>query len=116
MIQDQKNQLYLLSNAGIILWKQMLDGPLKSEVFQVDCYKNGKMQYLLSTRHKIYLLDRNGNPVEKYPVELRSPATAGISVFDYDKDSIWLKNTGDKEKGRLIFLDKVIAITVEESD
>jgi len=77
-IQDQKNQVYLLSNAGIILWKQMLDGPLKSEVFQVDYFKNGKMQYLFSTGDKIYLVDRNGNPVEKYPIELRSPATAGF--------------------------------------
>jgi hypothetical protein len=85
-IQDQKNQIYLISNAGIILWKQMLDGPLKSDVFQVDYYKNGKRQYLFSTRNKIYLLDRNGNSVEKFPVEFRSPATAGISVFDYDKD------------------------------
>jgi hypothetical protein len=86
VIQDQKNQIYLLSNAGIILWKQMLDGPLKSEVFQVDYYKNGKLQYLFSTRNKIYMLDRNGNPVEKFPIVLRSPATAGLSVFDYDKD------------------------------
>jgi hypothetical protein len=85
-IQDQKNQIYLLSNAGIILWKQMLDGPMKSDVYQVDYYNNGKQQYLFSTRNKIYLLDRNGNPVEKFPVELRSPATAGISVFDYDRD------------------------------
>ena len=86
IIQDQMNQIYLLSNAGLILWKQMLDGPLLSEVYQVDYYKNGKFQFLFSTRDRIYLLDRNGNPVEKYPVELRSPATAGISVFDYDKD------------------------------
>jgi hypothetical protein len=86
IIQDQKNQLYLLSNAGIILWKQMLDGPLKSEVFQVDYFKNGKLQYLFNTANKIYMLDRNGNPVEKFPIVLRSPATAGLSVFDYDND------------------------------
>jgi len=85
-IQDQKNQVYLLSNAGIILWKKMLDGPLKSDVFQVDYYGNGKLQFLFSTRNRIYLLDRNGNDVEKYPVDLRSPSTAGISVFDYDGD------------------------------
>ena len=85
-IQDQKNQIYLISNAGIILWKQMIDGPMKSNVFQVDYFKNSKKQYLFNTQNKIYLLDRNGNPVEKFPIEMRSPATAGISVFDYDKD------------------------------
>ncbi|MCB9014075.1 MAG: hypothetical protein H6539_08560 [Bacteroidales bacterium] len=85
-VQDLKNQIYLLSNAGVILWKQQLDGPLLSDVFQVDYYRNGKLQYLFNTKNKIYLIDRNGNPVEKYPVELRSDATAGLSVFDYDKD------------------------------
>jgi len=85
-IQDQKNQVYLLSNAGIILWKQMLDGPMLSAVFQVDYYGNGKKQYLFSTRNKIYIIDRNGNPVEKFPVEMRSAATGGISLFDYDND------------------------------
>jgi hypothetical protein len=64
----------------------MLDGQIMSEIFQVDYYKNGKLQYLFNTGKRIYLLDRNGNSVEKFPVELRSPATAGISVFDYDKD------------------------------
>ncbi len=85
-IQDEKNQVYLISNAGLILWKQKLDGPVKSDIYQVDYYKNGKLQLLFSTRNKIYMIDRNGNPVEKYPVEIRSPATAGIAVFDYDKD------------------------------
>jgi hypothetical protein len=85
-IQDQKNQVYLLSNAGIVLWKRMLEGSLKSDIFQVDYFGNGKLQYLFSTKNKIYLLDRNGNDVEKYPVNLRSPSTAGISVFDYDGD------------------------------
>jgi hypothetical protein len=86
LIQDQKNQVYLISNAGIILWKQRIEGPIKSDIFQVDYFKNGRLQYLFSTQKNIYLLDRNGNPVEKYPVQLRSPATAGIAVFDYEKD------------------------------
>ena len=38
------------------------------------------------TANHIHLIDRNGNYVEKYPVKLRSPATNGLAVFDYDKN------------------------------
>jgi len=55
-----------------------------SDVYQVDAYKNNKLQYLFNTKNRIYLLDRNGNNVEHFPLNLRSPATNGIAVFDYD--------------------------------
>ncbi len=86
ILQDQKGQLYLITKAGIILWKIPVDGPVMSDLLQVDYYRNGKLQYLFNTREKIYLVDRNGNAVEKFPLSLRSPATAGLSVFDYEKD------------------------------
>ena len=59
---------------------------INSEIFQVDYFRNGKLQLLFSTRNELYLIDRNGNFVEKYPVKLRSPATCGLSVFDYDNN------------------------------
>jgi hypothetical protein len=86
MVQDAKNQLYLISNAGRILWKIPLESPLKSEIYQIDYYRNGKLQYLFNTKEKIYLLDRLGNDVEKYPITLRSPASNALSVFDYEND------------------------------
>jgi hypothetical protein len=55
-----------------------------SKVYQIDYYKNNKLQYLFNTKDKIYILDRNGNAVEQFPVLLRAEATAGIAVFDYD--------------------------------
>jgi hypothetical protein len=85
-VQDLKNNIYLINQVGRILWKLQLPEPIKSEVFQVDYFSNGKLQLLFSTRNFIYLVDRNGNFVEKYPVKLRSPATCGVSVFDYDNN------------------------------
>ncbi|MBL7112841.1 MAG: DUF3352 domain-containing protein [Bacteroidales bacterium] len=85
-IQDKGNNIYLLNNSGRILWKQKTDGKILGEVYQVDFYKNGKLQFLFNTKEKIYLLDRNGNPVEKYPVQLRSPATNGLALFDYEQN------------------------------
>jgi len=40
---------------------------------------------MFNTRNYLYLIDRNGNNVDGYPVRLKSPATAGINVFDYEK-------------------------------
>ncbi len=83
-IQDNNNNIYLINYAGRILWKIKLDEKIKSNVYQIDVFKNKKLQYLFSTRSKIYLIDRLGNNVERYPVNLRSPATNGIALFDYD--------------------------------
>ena len=85
-VQDLKNNIYLINQVGRILWKVQLPEPINSEVFQVDYFRNGKLQLLFSTRSALYLIDRNGNFVEKYPVRLRSPATSGVAVFDYDSD------------------------------
>lgn len=84
-IQDASNKIYLINSTGRVLWKLKLEGPLLGEVHQVDFYKNGKLQFLFNTAGKLHLIDRNGNYVERYPVLLRSEATAPLALFDYDK-------------------------------
>ena len=86
ILQDEKNYLYLINSAGRILWKLYLPEKIKSKIYQIDFYKNNKLQYLFNTKTKLYLIDRNGNFVEHYPITLRSPATNGISVFDYENN------------------------------
>jgi hypothetical protein len=83
-VQDVKHTIYLINQVGRILWKVQLPGPINSEVHQIDYFRNGKLQLLFSTRDYLYMIDRKGNFVEKYPVKLRSPATCGLSVFDYE--------------------------------
>lgn len=83
-IQDLGNTVYMINNAGRILWRQQIKEPIKSQVHSIDFYKNGKIQYAFSTENYIYIIDRIGNFVENYPIKLKSPATAGISVFNYD--------------------------------
>ncbi|HLW07500.1 MAG TPA: hypothetical protein VKY45_08040 [Marinilabiliaceae bacterium] len=86
MVQDAKNNLYLINSVGRILWKRPLDGPIMSEIFQVDYYRNNKFQFLFNTADRLYLLDRNGNYVDKYPITLPEKATNGLAVFDYEKN------------------------------
>lgn len=86
IVQDNKNNLYLINKEGVSLWKIKLSGKILGDVYQVDYYRNGKLQYLFNTKNHLYLLDRNGNNVAKFPVNFRSPATNGVAVFDYDNN------------------------------
>ncbi len=85
-IQDLNNNIYLINKEGRILWKTKLNEKINSKIYQVDFYKNKKLQYLFSTKNYLHLIDRNGNYVERYPVRLKSSTIAGMSVVDYDKN------------------------------
>ena len=84
-VQDFSNKIYLINSAGRVLWKLPLEGKIIGQVYQIDFYKNEKLQILFNTKEKLYLIDRNGNHVERFPVKLRSKATYGLSLFDYEK-------------------------------
>jgi len=85
LVQDEANKIYLINSTGRILWKIPLEGAIMGKIYQVDFYKNGRLQYLFNTQDKIHLIDRNGNYVERYPISLRSNASNGLALFDYDK-------------------------------
>ena len=85
-IQDTKNQIYLVNNMGRILWRVKLTEPIISDIFQIDFYKNGKLQILFNTRTHLYMLDRKGNSVETFPVPLQVPATNGLALCDYENN------------------------------
>ncbi len=84
-VQDDANTIYLISSMGTILWKRSIPEKINGSVYQVDAFKNGKLQILFGTTNFIYLVDRKGEDVEKFPLELESPATCPLSVFDYDE-------------------------------
>ncbi len=86
LVQDKSNILYLIAKNGKILWQKKLDNPILSEIYQIDYFKNNKLQYLFNTKDRIYLLDRNGNHVEKYPINFSHEATNGIALFDYENN------------------------------
>ncbi len=86
VVQDVNNVLYLISPTGKILWKKSLPLPIKGKIYQIDRYKNGKLQLLFNTAEKLYLIDRNGNFVEPYPVKLPEKASGPLQVMDYDNN------------------------------
>lgn len=86
LVQDENNILYLLNNNGREIWKINIDESIIGKIYQIDLHKNNKLQYLFLTTSKIHLIDRLGNYVNKYPINLRSNATAPLSVFDYENN------------------------------
>ena len=86
LVQDENNNLYLINSSGLEIWKIQLDESIFGNVYQIDAFKNGKLQYLFSTKSKIYLLDRLGNNVKNFPITLRSKASSPLSVFDYENN------------------------------
>ncbi|MDR1343599.1 MAG: DUF3352 domain-containing protein [Prevotellaceae bacterium] len=85
LAQDIQNAIYLFDNRGVLLWKKPIDEPVMGHVQQVDYLKNNKLQLLFNTKTKLYIVDRLGNSVEGFPINLSSPASAPVAVFDYDR-------------------------------
>lgn len=83
IVFDEFRQMYLINEQGDVMWKKQLEEKAKSDVFEIDFYKNGKIQYLFNTENYLYLIDLTGQLVTGYPVKLNSEASAGLALFDY---------------------------------
>ena len=86
VVQDAKNNLYLISKDGKVTWKKKIDQPILGKISQIDIYKNGRLQLVFNTKNKIYVLDRNGNNVKQFPKTFNDPITQPMAVFDYDNN------------------------------
>lgn len=86
ILQDVKNNLYLISNSGKLIWKKQLDGAVLGKVEQIDMYKNGRLQLAFATPNRVYVLDRNGKDVSPFPLKFNDQITQPLSVFDYDNN------------------------------
>lgn len=85
-VQDTTGVVYLIDNKGNKLWERDVYSSIISDVHQVDGFKNGKLQLLFNTADSLYLIDRNGENVNEFPVAVPGGATAALAVFDYDRN------------------------------
>lgn len=69
--------LTVLSSRGQLQWKRDLGGQLIAPPLRVDYYRNRKIQHLLLTPRKVFLVDRLGRNVAQYPIPLPEPARPG---------------------------------------
>jgi len=85
MVQDAGTQLYFISSSGKILWKKEVGEPIRSDIFQIDYFKNGKFQYLFASDSNLYIYDRNGILLRDFPVKLEHPGNLDyLNLIDYD--------------------------------
>lgn len=85
IVQDNKNILYLVSNDGEIIWEKDILSKIVGNVYQVDLYKNGRLQYAFNTEKSLMILDKNGKEVEKLDHK-NNIKVLGLAIFDYDKN------------------------------
>ncbi|MDH5608285.1 MAG: hypothetical protein OEY56_02295 [Cyclobacteriaceae bacterium] len=87
MVQDSANNLYLISPEFDVLWSKELAGRIKSGIFQIDYYKNNKLQYLFITEHQVHILDRNGEYLPEFPKSIaRSNEFEFLGLIDYESN------------------------------
>lgn len=109
LVQDDKNNLSLISKQFKPLWSKTMEGRLlDGSIHQVDLYKNGKLQYAFADAQRIYVIDRNGNKVDDFPVRMTREANQEIryfNVLDYDNTKEYRFIISDN-KGRVYITDK----------
>ncbi|MDG2314981.1 MAG: hypothetical protein P8L72_06370 [Flavobacteriaceae bacterium] len=86
VVQDQNHALYLISHQGKLIWKKQLSGAIQGPIYQVDLYKNGRLQLAFTTEKEFLVLDRNGKEVRGFGKSFKKGTPPlPLAVFDYDQ-------------------------------
>lgn len=86
LVQDKDLEIHLVSATGDRVFSQPLQTPILSDVFQIDYYKNDKLQLVFACEDGIYAFDRLGNLLPGFPVRLADGRKVSFfNLVDYDK-------------------------------
>jgi len=105
VIQDQDHVLYLLNSDGEQVYSIPLNGPVISDAFQIDFFKNGKLQLLFATSDQIHAIDRLGNYLPGFPLSLSDEKLTQLNLVDYEQTREYRYFVAT-EKGNLWLMDK----------
>ncbi|MDE0470644.1 MAG: hypothetical protein OXH57_01790 [Ekhidna sp.] len=106
IVQDSSHLIYYLDKSQNQLWAQNVDSGIISEVFPVDYYKNGKIQYAFATSFAVHIWDRSGASIPGYPKSLSDDVQiAQFNVIDYDLSRNYRFAISDT-KGEIFLTDK----------
>ncbi len=86
LIQDFKNQLYMIDREGKQLWKTTLDGPILSDIKELDIFKNGRKYYAFNTSKQIFLIDENGKNLAGWPAWIPTGTKYPVAIIDPNHD------------------------------
>ncbi len=85
IMQDSDYNLIVLDINGKETLRKKLNSKIISDIFQVDLYKNNRLQYSFLTEDEFLVLDINGKLVKKISHK-KSSTEKFLSVFDYDNN------------------------------
>ena len=106
VFQDETSQFYLSELNGELQWKDSVGGNIIGEVYQIDFFDNGKLQYLFATDSAIHVIDRNGDYVSGYPSYMpKGVQVKHFSLVDYNNSKNYRFLVGDQE-GKLWMFNK----------
>lgn len=88
VLQDTLDRVHAIDAAGKVMWVYQADGPLQSDVVQVDLLKNNKVQLVFSTSKAIHGVDVLGRSIQGFPIKAgsRRTLTSPVMVADYDNN------------------------------
>lgn len=86
VVQDETHTLHLIGKDGNAIWKKTLDSRIVGDILSLDIYRNTRIQMAFTTQNKLYVLDKNGNTVDPFPLDFRDFITEGLTIFDYDNN------------------------------
>ena len=105
LVQDSTRAISLVSADGKVQWKVDLDNYIAGDVAQIDYLKNGKLQFFFATPGKLHVIDRLGNYVKPFPVNITEKDIEFVSVVDYDHSKNYRFLVSGKS-GKLWMFDK----------
>ena len=82
-IVDNNNRIYLISRSGRILWRRQIPEKILSKITHIHLDSKEEGQFVFSTKSAIYIIDRDGEDVDGFPLELQTDASNGVSVVDF---------------------------------
>ena len=86
LVQDSTNIIYYLDPEQNTRWTLNPEEAILGNIYPVDYYKNGKIQYLFATSKAVHIVDRNGAYIPGYPKAAPQDQTiVHINLIDYDK-------------------------------
>ena len=85
LLQNSDHELLMIRSNGSIIKRIQVKEEIEGKIYPIRAYGPQKIQLLFGTKNFIYGYDMNGNSLPGFPIRLESPASAPISVLDYDK-------------------------------
>ncbi|MEO9484979.1 MAG: hypothetical protein ABJG47_16075 [Ekhidna sp.] len=86
IVQDSTHTVYYLDPNQNALWSETLDEPIQGDIYSIDYYKNGKIQYIFATSSEVHIIDRTGSYIPEYPKALSNNARIDhLNLIDYER-------------------------------